>query len=291
METEIKFEDLNLENKTWLKSKIEQLLQSGEKLTAANYIKMFGSDGLLNLLRVIRFSGVQCNAAHDVLSFLNQGVKSLLQERKNIEWLANENQERYKIACEFVEYPQKLLDDYAHKKAYIEKVEKLSSRSAAIRTLEAAYYGESSNSWQKLSSVMRGVLEACCISVVWKDGDFPLKDLGSTGYWFSLDRCYQIAIENRNTSCISALEKGYNITPFIAKGNRMYAGREFCAAEPVEVEGKEMKKNIWYKCTGWNEAGELKLMRYKDGRSGSFNSLKFTRKEWLEWIKGKDFQF
>lgn len=291
METEIKLGDLNLENKIWLKGQIERLLESGEKLTASNYIKMFGSDGLLSLLKAIQFRGAHCNTAYDIVYWLYEAVKTVLEEKKNTEWYLNHAKEKYDLAKYFLENPEKLLDDYAHKKAYIEKVEKLNSRSAAIRTLETAYEGESSNSWQKLSDVMYGVLKSCCISVVWHDGDFPLKGLGGTSHWFNFDTCYKIAVENRNTSCISALEKGYNITPFIAKGNRMYAGREFCAEEPVEVEGKETRKRYFYKCTGWNEKGELKLMKYKEGRSGSFNSLKFDRKQWLEWLKGKKFEF
>jgi len=295
METEIKITDLNLDNKYCLTRNIERLVASGERLNANAYIKMFGSSELPELLQAICVSEVQCGVLHDIFSFLGQSVRILIKERKEIPYKAQEIIEKHKIASEFVENPQKVLDELKSLRYWNEEAEKkeikLIGKSAAIKTLEAAYCGESSNSWQKLSNVMRGVLNACCISVTWKDGDFPLKDLGSTGYWFDFDTCYRIAIENRNTSCISALEKGYNITPFIAKVNRMYAGRGFCNIEPVEVEGKELKKNVWYKCTGWNEKGELKLMKYKAGRAGEFNSLKFDKKAWQEWVKGKTFEF
>lgn len=88
---------------------------------------------------------------------------------------------------------------------------------------------------------------------------------------------YRIAIENNNNTAWKSIELFLNRKPYLIDGKRCYDCFDF-----------QLARNEYYRCTGWNEKGNIKFVLYSEPNGNcKRKQLNFTREQFNEYFKGK----
>ena len=158
----------------------------------------------------------------------------------------------------------------------ISRIDTFESRSKVYNIVHSAYNGEYLDSYRKTNSVLKDLLRALIWSVEFKEGDFEkmFKQLGA-GYWLDKESVYENIITSRNNSALNDFEKYFKRQPYILKNKRLYEGFKFYA------------DSIRYRCTGWTENENIKLVTDNTEKQ---NRYSFDKKQFKEFFKDKNIE-
>ena len=128
--------------------------------------------------------------------------------------------------------------------------------------------------------VLNNVLECIMASSIFEENDYELlfKQLRTRIQWHcNTEWHYRIAIENNNNSAWKSIELFLKRKPYLVDSKRVYDGFDF-----------QLARNEYYRCTGWNEKGNIKFVLYSEpNNNGRRKLLNFNREQFNEYFKGK----
>ena len=128
--------------------------------------------------------------------------------------------------------------------------------------------------------VLDNALECIIASSIFENNDYELlyKSLRRRiQRHYDTEWHYRIAIKNNNNTAWKSIELFLNRKPYIIDGKRCYDRFEF-----------QLARNEYYRCTGWNEKGNIKFVLYSEPNgNGKRKQLNFTKEQFNEYFEGK----
>lgn len=244
--------------------------------TSDKFIQYLNEDLIKSFLEHL-FGSNYFNKRHDELNDIAEKLNSKISQY-------DYEKSKYAIRFEHLTSDEQNLNILDRNIRLIERWENELSKGEVFRFLEIIFNQSfKSQSYLTTNSVMSSGLSIALETFNFKEDEFSkiMKNF-NFGYWGgnSIEYYYAQSISANNNTAWKSIEKAINRKPFILKNKRMYEGKCFTILYD--------EKWTVFRCTGWNEKGNIKFVT--DNKNEKQKRFSFDIGEFKAFFKAKKFR-